>query len=166
MDWAAVLGDGMVSAGRVVLKIAVIVTVVMISIEILNDSGLLKRISRLFFPLVKRIHLPVEAGVPMATGFFIGLTYGAGVIMQMRREGSFTQNQLTVVLIFLGVVHAVVEDTVIFSSLGGNPLVMLGARLGIGLLVTYTVARYFVGKEKPARLDEGIHGARRTTSTD
>jgi hypothetical protein len=66
--------------------------------------------------------------VPLVTGVVIGLTYEAGVIIHSVRSSDIGKREAFLILLYLSVCHAIVEDTLIFvvmalySSPGGSSL--------------------------------------------
>ncbi|HHT02023.1 MAG TPA: hypothetical protein GXZ96_04965 [Firmicutes bacterium] len=148
MNWGVVLSDSLHQAGSALLRIAVLIVIAMIVIEALKESGWLEKISKCLQPVMQRLYLPGEAGVPVATALFIGLAYGAGVVIQMRREGHLRRSQLTLALLFIGLFHGMIEDTLIFVSVGGNGLILLGLRAAIALAVTVAVGFWLSRREQ------------------
>jgi hypothetical protein len=75
--------------------------------------------------------------IPLVTGIIIGLTYGAGVIIHSIRSSNMKEREAFLILLFLSVCHAMIEDTLIFVVIGANGLVLIGARLFLAILLTY-----------------------------
>jgi hypothetical protein len=57
--------------------------------------------------------------IPLFTGIFLGIAYGAGVIIKISKEKSLNRADLWLLGLFLATCHAVVEDTLIFVVVGG-----------------------------------------------
>ena len=82
-----------------------------------------------------------DAAVPLFTGIFLGIAYGAGIIIRVAQEKRLPKRELFLMGLFLATCHAVVEDTLIFAVIGGSLPVMLGVRLLLALLLTGLSAR-------------------------
>ena len=79
--------------------------------------------------------------VPLVTGVIIGLTYGAGVIIHTIRTSNISKKESFLILLFLSVCHAIVEDTLIFVVIGANGFVLVAFRFALAILLTYLVYR-------------------------
>lgn len=123
-------------------QIAIIVIPLMIVMEILKDVGLLDKIAHIFSPLVKIYGMKKEAGFPLVIGIVIGLSYGAGVILQSAKEDELSQRDLYLLTYFLVAAHAVFEDTAIFVAVGVNGILLLLTRLLIAGLFTFAASRW------------------------
>jgi len=77
--------------------------------------------------------------IPLLTGIIIGLTYGAGVIIHSIRSTDITKREAFLILLYLSICHAVIEDTLIFVVIGANGLILLLARFSLATLLTYLV---------------------------
>lgn len=110
-------------------------------IQLLKDSGLLERVSSRLRPALAPFQLPAEAGLPVVAGLLFGLTYGAGVIIQTADEGKLSRTELTVTCVFLGICHALIEETILFFALGVNGLLLAAIRMVAGLLFAFGASR-------------------------
>ena len=81
----------------------------------------------------------VKAGLPAPTlvGFLFGLAYGGGVIVRDIRRHDLGRRQVFIMSVFLSMVHAIVEDSLIFLALmpsaswpcsGSSPIASSGRR--------------------------------------
>lgn len=79
--------------------------------------------------------------VPLITGVIIGLTYGAGVIIHSIRSSDIRKSEAFLILLYLSVCHAIIEDTLIFVVIGANGLILGGSRFFLATLLTYAAYR-------------------------
>ena len=79
--------------------------------------------------------------VPLVTGVIIGLTYGAGVIIHSIRTSDISKKESFLILLFLSICHAVIEDTLIFVVIGANGFVLIAFRFALAIILTYLVYR-------------------------
>ena len=79
--------------------------------------------------------------VPLITGIIIGLTYGAGVIIYSIRTSNTSKKEAFLILLFLSICHAIIEDTLIFVVIGANGLVLIGFRFALAIVLTYLLYR-------------------------
>lgn len=136
MDWMSMLLDAGWASITSMLQIIVIVVPLLVILEILKSSGVIKKITDKVEPLTGKFRLPGEAALPMVVGVLVGLQIGAGVVMQVGREGVLTKKEMTITCVFIGICHGLIEETVLFTGIGGNPGVLLFSRVLAGLLFT------------------------------
>jgi hypothetical protein len=121
----------------------------LIALQILKDSGWLMKLNRLAKPLLRYLRLPDAAGFPVVAAIGLGITYGSGLIIQAADEGEFTQAQMTVMVIFVGICHAIFEETALFYGAGANGLLLLGVRFGSAFVFGGLATLWFY--RKPGR---------------
>lgn len=141
MNILRILIEGISGGLDVMLSISIILIPLMILMEVAKDINLLDKISDALRPLTRTIGISDKSAFPLAVGMIIGLTYGAGVIIQAAKDGELDKRSLILVSIFLACCHAVIEDTMIFVTLGANPLMLLGIRVITALLLTIFISR-------------------------
>ncbi len=138
----SILTEAAVGSFNSIKQIAFIVIPLMIVMEILKDLGILDKIARLFSPLVKIYDMKEESGFPLVIGIVIGLSYGAGMIIQSAQEDKLPRRDLYLLTYFLVAAHAVFEDTAIFVAFGVNGMLLFITRLIVAALFTYLASRW------------------------
>lgn len=141
--WLSWVWEGLVAG---VMKVASLwwLLPLFVLIQLLKDSGWLEKASRWMAPILRPLRLPGAAGLPMVAGLTIGLTYGAGVIIQSAEEGKLSRDQLTVMTVFLGICHALIEETILFTAVGANGLLLITIRFGVAALFAWGLARFIL----------------------
>lgn len=124
-------------AGKLVLIIVPLVTL----FELLRHTPAFRRAGDAVDPLMRGIGLTRDAAVPLFTGVFLGIAYGAGILIRVAQERRLPARELFLMGLFLATCHAVVEDTLIFVVIGGNGWTMLGVRLAIAVCLTGLLSR-------------------------
>jgi hypothetical protein len=112
----------------------------MIVLALLTDSHLLDRGVDFIQPVMQRLSLSSRAAFPLLAGFFLGIVFGSGVIISFANDGTLTKRDLMLILIFLGICHSIVEDTLIFAALGANWWVLLSCRFVLAALAAFAVS--------------------------
>lgn len=141
--WLQWVWDGLLSGATKVVGLWWLVPLFVV-IQLLKDSGWLDKLSDHMRPLLKPLRLPGEAGLPVVAGLAVGITYGAGIFFQVADEGKLTRDELTTAFIFLGICHAVIEETILFTALGINGLLLLFVRLVVATLFGYAASRWLL----------------------
>ncbi|KUO76092.1 MAG: hypothetical protein APF77_00505 [Clostridia bacterium BRH_c25] len=134
MDWTKVLLETFYVSYSTILKMIFIIIPLLIAIECLKDMGWLEKISLRFQGVTRFLRLPGEAALGLIVGLFIGVVLGSGVIMKITEEVKMTRTQINIMFVFIGICHAVIEETILFTAIGANGAVILAGRLITSLL--------------------------------
>lgn len=145
--------SALLGATRLAGKLIVIVVPLVVLFELLRHVALFRRAGGALDPLLRRVGLTREAAMPLLTGLFLGLAYGAAIIIRVAQERKLPPRELFLLGLFLATCHSVVEDILIFAVIGGSAGVMLGGRLLLAVALTALLARLLPpdrGRDAPA----------------
>lgn len=134
--WEACLG-ALLLCGKLVL----IVVPLVVAFEVLRYAKVFRKLGAGAEPVMRGLGLGRSAVLPLFTGIFLGIAYGAGIIIRSAAAGQMNRRELFLTGLFLATCHAVIEDVLIFAVLGGDAVVMLGLRLALAVLLTALLAR-------------------------
>jgi hypothetical protein len=134
-------------------QIALIVFPILMVLRFAREAQIVDKISNYFEPLTRRLFMSKEATFPLIVGITFGLTYGAGVIVQAAKEGRLTGRDMLLINVFLGLNHAIFEDTLLFTAIGANPFWLLTTRFLLAIIFTYFIGKWLVAREKN---DDGL----------
>ncbi len=134
--YEACLG-GLMLCGKLVIIVVPLVAV----FEVLRYVKVFRNLGARTEPMMRCIGLRKSAVLPLFTGIFLGIAYGAGIIIRSAATGQMDKRELFLTGLFLATCHAVIEDVLIFVVLGGDAVVMLGLRLALAILLTGLLAR-------------------------
>lgn len=123
------------------LKLLLIIVPLVTIFEVLRHMPVFRHLGRTCDPLMAGMGLSRDAAVPLFTGIFLGIAYGAGIIIRVAQEKRLPKREVFLMGLFLATCHAVVEDTMLFVVIGGNGWIMLGVRLVVAILLTAALAR-------------------------
>lgn len=140
MDWPAIVKEIIAGGTHIAVLITVIIIPLMVGLALLTDSRLLDRAVGFTHPIMKRLNLSSRAAFPLMAGLFFGIVFGSGVIISFANDGSLTKRDLMLVLVFLGVCHSIIEDTLIFIALGANWWVLISCRFFLAALAALTAS--------------------------
>lgn len=122
------------------LKVFLIVVPLMIILEVSREFRLIDRISNLIYRPVGFFGFRRDSIYPLMAGVLFGISYGGGVLIGESSAGRIKGNQRFLVAVYLGLCHAVFEDTLIFVSLGANGIIVLLSRLTLATTVVIVLA--------------------------
>ncbi|MFW6287327.1 MAG: nucleoside recognition domain-containing protein [bacterium] len=142
MDWNGFLIESLTGIWGMAKQMAVIIFPLLIFVEIIDELGILEKISNLFKNILKHLNLPKEASLPLIIGQAFGLLFGAGLILRATADNKFETKELMSIAVFFAICHAVFEDTLLFMAIGGNGFIILGTRLLLAVIITYLYGKY------------------------
>jgi hypothetical protein len=148
LDWQLVFQEIITGGTRIVILVPAIIIPLMIVLALLTDTRLLDIGVGLIQPVMQRLSLSNRVAFPLLAGLFLGIVFGSGVIISFANNGTLTKRDLIIVLVFLGICHSIIEDTLIFAALGANWWVLISCRFVLAALAAYAVSFML-----PARLD-------------
>jgi len=119
-----------------ILKLFVIILPLTISYEFLKHKQ--SQIEKIRFSMFGITH---NGLVPLITGIIIGLTYGAGIIIHSIRTSNISKREAFLILLFLSICHAMIEDTLIFVVIGANGFILIAFRFILAIILTYLMYR-------------------------
>ncbi len=160
MDFLLVLlREGVLAPLTSIARICLILVPVMVFIEVARHYKILEAISLRIKPLMRLLTLPQEAAFPLLAALLFGIVLGSAVIIEYSREGFLQKRDLLLTGVFMCICHSIIEDTLIFSSIGANPLIFPLFRLLLAVLITrlaaalldYNSSRKLKGEFAPAR---------------
>jgi len=142
----------LLGAAKLAAKLVLLIVPLVMIFEVLRHHSAFRRAGRAVDPLMRGMGLTREAAVPLFTGIFLGIAYGAGIIIRVAQQKRLPARELFLMGLFLATCHAVVEDILIFVVIGGNAWVMLGGRVLLAVFLTSLMARVW----KPTRESEPV----------
>jgi Fe2+ transport system protein B len=140
LNWPLIIREILTNSVRITLLVTAIIIPLMLALALLKDSRLLDRAAAFLRPVMQRLTLSNNAAYPLLAGLFLGIVFGSGVILSFAKDGSLTKRDLMLVLVFLGICHSIIEDTVVFIALGANGWVLIFARFFLASLAAGAVS--------------------------
>jgi len=138
----AVLGAAF-SGAVFALKISAVLVPALILYDLLAPLPIFERVGRRLGPWLSRLGMSPPCAVPLAAGLFLGIAYGAGVIIPIAEEKRIGPEELLSLGLFLCTCHAIIEDTLLFALVGARGPVEVAWRMltlaGLRLLLALTV---------------------------
>ncbi len=139
----------------------VIIVPIMVILELTEGTRAFKKLTHGWAYIMRPLGLSEETAAATLVGFLFGLAYGGGVIVRDARRGTLGRRQIFLMSLFLSMVHAIVEDSLILIAVGASAIWVVGFRLVWAGLVTLVIGaaatalvRYRRGrKSSPASRD-------------
>jgi hypothetical protein len=133
------------------------VGVILVPAMVLAPLPVFGRIGRAVAPHLARFGMSPVCTVPLAAGLFLGIIYGAGIIVPIAGERRIRTSEIQSIGLFLCSCHAVVEDTLLLTLIGvrgagevaTRVALLLGARFVLAVGVTAARARWLRARREP-----------------
>jgi spore maturation protein SpmB len=141
LPFAEALPGSLLGACRLSGKLTLIVVPLVAAFELLRHMPVFRKAGRAVDPAMRGMGLTADAAVPLFTGIFLGIAYGAGIIIRVAQEKGLPKRDLFLMGLFLATCHAVVEDTLVFGAIGGSMTLILGIRTVLAFALTAALGR-------------------------
>jgi len=131
------------------LKVTVVVVLLVGLLQLLRDAKFFERWTASAPGVARTLGLQGEALFPLGIGLVFGLTYGGAILMQIGKEKAVPKRDLSLVIAFLALCHAIFEDTALFAILGAKWWIMAGLRLALAVSMLAILARLLLRNPDP-----------------
>ncbi len=128
-----------ISAGKLSLKISLIISGLMILQSILKEFSLLDKISRLFAPLMRIMGLSNDSSFLWFVAQTLGLGYGSAVMFEEIENKSITPLHANLLNYHIAINHSLLEDTLLFVAIGVPAGWIIAPRILLAMLVVWSV---------------------------
>lgn len=124
-----------------VFNVLKILIPLMIAIEILQVYKIMEKLAKKLAGITKVLGMSPPAILPLIVATVMGVTYGAGTLMEMNKVNPIPRKDFILIGIFFFICHGIIETTAIWSVAGANILVISVGRLLIAIIITIIVSR-------------------------
>ncbi len=125
--------------------IFVLILCLMSAMRVLSALGVTELMNRLLGPLLRHLGIGREATTVTVVGLTLGIAYGSGLIIHEARSGRVGQRDVLFSVSFMGLSHALFEDTMLMALLGASIYGTFWGRLAFSLVVLAALSRLIGG---------------------
>jgi hypothetical protein len=136
-----------VSLGQTLLKTFCIVVPLMTVLEFVRTGPWLDRLTAATARPLRALGLERESILPFWAGIILGIAYGAGLMIDAAENDGFGGRQAFLVSVFLGVAHALIEDTLLFVSIGASLFWVFAPRVAAACFLTWVCSRLLARRQ-------------------
>jgi len=126
-------------AFKLIIKIVLIVTGLMILQQILNEFKILNFISGLFAPVMKVMGLSPESSFLWFISQIVGLTYGSAIMIEAVEDQQISRKDVNLLNYHIAINHSLLEDTLLFVAIGVPAGWIVVPRFALAILVVWGV---------------------------
>ena len=88
----------------------------------------------------------VSKGFSITVGIFLGITYGAGILIEEAKSGAIKREDLFYIGTFLMICHAIIEDTLLFVIFGADFTMVIAIRTIAAIILSYIILKIYQKK--------------------
>ncbi len=144
-DWVGWL----LEQSQMLASIFIILAALIAFLRLLKLVGLERLMGVLLQPLMRIMTVSRDSANVTIVGLMLGLSFGAGLLIDEGRSGRISKRDMRIVACFLGLCHSVIEDTLLILLLGADIVPILVGRFLFSCLIIALIARYVYPKDPP-----------------
>jgi len=120
------LSGSLYNATILTIKIIVLITILIFIMEGIKSLPFFKN------------HKNVSKNFSLIVGLFLGITYGAGILME--EASNISKKDIFFIATFLSICHAIIEDPLLFVIFGADIGIIIAIRVVWAIILSYTLA--------------------------
>lgn len=110
--------------------------------RIMDDLGIMYKLTRPLRPLMRLFGLPENASYLWLVGNILGISYGSAAMLALEESGQITKEEADEVNYHLIMNHSMLEDTLVFASQGVSAVWILSTRILFALILVWGKKTY------------------------
>lgn len=131
----------------------------MLFMRLLNALRVTRVLNNALSPFLRLMGIAPEAATITVLGLTSGLAYGGGLIIHEARTGKLQRRDIFTSVTFMGLSHAIIEDTLIMAAIGASLYGTMLGRLVFSFVVMMIVARLMRRFSRPEQLEPLVETA-------
>jgi len=124
-----------ISSAQSLFAIFWILTGLIALLKILEFVGITRWLMKALTPVLKLIGIGPNAAPLAMVGILLGLSFGGGLIMREVDKGTLNPRSVFISMIFLGICHGLIEDTIVVMAIGGHWSGVFVGRIALSILL-------------------------------
>jgi len=128
---------------QLLISIFFILLALMSLLRLLRYLGIEAILHKLLMPLLRSLTLGKEAANITIIGMTLGISFGAGLLIDEVKKGHISKRDTALVMGFLGLCHSIIEDTILILLLGADISAILWARLVFAIIIAACWGRLY-----------------------
>ena len=121
--------------------IFIIIVALVIILDFLKYIGVERLIEKALKPFLNFLGVGEKASTIAIVGVTLGIGFGAGLLIKEVKTGKLHYKDVFGVLVLVGMLHSIIEDTAVISLIGSNIIITLFLRAVLTLCIVYVFMR-------------------------
>lgn len=92
--------------------------------------------------MVENYSKKINSAFSIAIGIILGITYGAGILINEYEKNTLNQEEILYVGTFLMICHAIIEDTLLFVIFGANLWIIITLRILFAFIFSTIIIKF------------------------
>lgn len=127
---------------KTILSIYVIILLLLFMVRVLAWLRITDLLTRILQPILRMMGMSKDAAPITIIGMTMGIGYGGGLIIREAQSGTLSRKDIFFSLSFMGLMHSMIEDTLLMLLLGGHISGVLVFRFLFAMLVVFVMVRF------------------------
>jgi len=123
------------------VMILVIIIALVIILDFLKYIGVEKLVEKALKPFLNFLGVGEKASTIAVVGVTLGIGFGGGLLIKEVKSGKLHYKDVFGVMILVGMLHSIIEDTAVVSFIGSNIIITLILRTILTLFIVYILMR-------------------------
>jgi hypothetical protein len=123
------------------VMILVIIIALVIILDFLKYIGVEKLVEKALKPFLNFLGVGEKASTIAVVGVTLGIGFGGGLLIKEVKSGKLHYKDVFGVMILVGMLHSIIEDTAVVSLIGSNIIITLILRTILTLFIVYILMR-------------------------
>jgi len=123
------------------VMILVIIIALVIILDFLKYIGVEKLVEKALKPFLNFLGVGKKASTIAVVGVTLGIGFGGGLLIKEVKSGKLHYKDVFGVMILVGMLHSIIEDTAVVSLIGSNIIITLILRTILTLFIVYILMR-------------------------
>lgn len=139
--WDIILKEMIMGSLSTMLNLLKVMIPLMITIQLLMVYNVIEKLANKLEGLGRLMGISKNAMFPLLVALVMGVSYGAGTIIELNRANPMSKRDLALIGIFMFLCHGIIETGMLFGVAGASVLTVTAGRSLIAFLVTMLLAR-------------------------
>ncbi len=118
-----------------------VILMLILAVRVLNRLHITDLLARLLKPVLQVMGMSRNAAPITVIGMTMGIGYGGGMIIREAQSGSLSSRDIFFSLSFMGLMHSMIEDTLLMVFLGGHVSGLLFFRFIFAVTAVFVMVR-------------------------